>query len=189
MSEVGCADYEKSVAFGLGMGEGSRPCQPIRSSRSPRHAGSLCVAWRLPPGSLPEGAGCGDRKAPPCPSRSIGAAGLLLLMHATSNTNPTAQHSAGVSGLGVAGGVAAGAAGGRAVPVLAALVAKPSVGNGRRKPASAPSPGTLVRPLRQVLSPRREQGDTSRDEERGADHAPVCYSGSQQLPIAPVPQG
>ena len=56
-----------------------------------------------------------------------------------------------------------------AVPCLAALVARPPVGNVRRKPASAIAPGTLVRPLRQVLSPHREQGDTSRGEECGAD--------------------
>ena len=51
----------------------------------------------------------------------------------------------------------------------AALVARPPVGNVRRNPASATSPGTLVRPLRPVLSPHREQGDTSRGEEGGAD--------------------
>src|SRR5262245_65613121 len=135
-------------------------------------------------GSLPEGAGCGDRKAPPRPARPSAAAGSLLLRHATSNTNLAARHSAGVSGLGVAGGVAAGAAGGRAVAVLAALVARPPVGNVRRKPASATSPGTLVRTLRPVLSPHREQGDTFRGEKCGADHAPVCYSNSQQLPMA-----
>src|SRR5262249_32014241 len=43
------------------------------------------------------------------------------------------------------------------------------VGNVRRKPASATSPGTLARPLRSVLSPHREQGDTSRSEECSAD--------------------
>src|SRR5262249_8175962 len=137
LSAVSCVHYEKSVPFGFGMGAGSRPHQPNRRSLSPQHAGSLCVAWRLPPGNKPEGAGCGDRKAPPCLARPNAAAGSLLLVNATSNTNPAARHWARVSGLRVAGSVAAGAAGGRAVPVLAALVAKPPVGNVRRKPASA----------------------------------------------------
>src|SRR5262249_39839692 len=97
---------------------------------------------RLPPGSLPEGTACGDRKASPCPARPIAAAGLLLLMHVTSNTNP--RHACRVPrrGIRVAGGVAAGAVGERAVAVRAALVAKPPVGNVRRKPAPTTPPGT-----------------------------------------------
>ncbi|HKB35762.1 MAG TPA: hypothetical protein VKD72_04865, partial [Gemmataceae bacterium] len=52
---------------------------------------------------------------------------------------------------------------------LAALVAKPPVGNVRRKPASAPSPGTLIRTLPPGAQPPPRTGDTSRGEECGAD--------------------
>jgi hypothetical protein len=125
-----------------------------RSQSTGNHRGEI----QCKPSQQPLCAGCGDRKAPPCPTRPIAVAGSLLLRHAPSHTSPAARHAAGVAGLGVAGGVAAGAAAGRAVPVLAALVVKPPSATSGESPLLPPRPARWSVPSARCSAPTANRG-------------------------------